>query len=56
MDKENIGEIEHLYSLCAKRCKIEMSETKWFPFQTYKGYFAIKRFDRDNKKGFIWFQ
>lgn len=49
-DKDNIGEIEYRYSLCAKKCGIEMSETRLFPSKTCKGYFGIKRFDRENKK------
>lgn len=28
-DKDNIGQIEYNYSLCAKKCGIEMEETRW---------------------------
>lgn len=45
-DKKDIGKIEYLYSLCAKKCGIEMSETKLFPSKICPGYFGIKRFDR----------
>lgn len=45
-DLKNIGEIEYLYSLCAKKCGIIMPKTKLFPSKTSSGYFGIKRFDR----------
>ena len=48
-DIKDIGEIEYLYSLCAKKCGIEMPETKLFPSKISKGYFGIKRFDRNEK-------
>lgn len=48
-DVKDIGEIEYLYSLCAKKCGIEMPETKLFPSKISKGYFGIKRFDRNEK-------
>lgn len=50
LDKDNIGEIEYRYSLCAKKCGIEMSETRLFPSKICNGYFGIKRFDRNNQK------
>lgn len=46
LDDKNIGELEYLYSLCAKKCKINMPETKLFPSKISSGYFGIKRFDR----------
>ena len=46
LDDKNIGKIEYLYSLCAKKCKINMPETKLFPSKISSGYFGIKRFDR----------
>ena len=46
LDDKNIGELEYLYSLCAKKCKIDMPETKLFPSKISSGYFGIKRFDR----------
>lgn len=45
-DSKNIGETEYLYSLCAKKCGILMTETKLFPSKISSGYFGIKRFDR----------
>ena len=45
-DNKNIGKLEYLYSLCAKKCKINMPETKLFPSKISSGYFGVKRFDR----------
>lgn len=50
MDVKNIGEQEYEYSLCAKRCGIEMPETRLLPSQLNSGYFAVKRFDRRRNK------
>lgn len=51
IDPKNIGEKEYQYSLCAKDCGINMTETKLFPSEICSGYFGIKRFDRkDDKK------
>jgi len=44
-DPENIGDIEYQYSLIAKKCGIEMTETRLLEGK----YFGIKRFDRDKK-------
>lgn len=49
-DSKNIGEIEYKYSLCAKKCGINMTETKLFPSEICSGYFGTKRFDRTNNK------
>lgn len=50
-DVKNVGEKEYQYSLCAKDCGINMTETKLFPSKICSGYFGIKRFDRkDGKK------
>lgn len=46
LDDNNIGELEYLYSVCAKKCKIDMPEIKLFPSKISSGYFGIKRFDR----------
>lgn len=46
-DRENIGTEEYDYSLCAKKCGIEMSDTRLLPSDKYQGYFATKRFDRE---------
>lgn len=49
-DPKNIGEKEYQYSLCAKDCGINMTETKLFPSRICSGYFGIKRFDRQSNK------
>ena len=49
-DPKNIGEKEYQYSLCAKDCRINMTETRLFPSKICSGYFGIKRFDRKNGK------
>ena len=49
-DPKNIGEKEYQYSLCAKNCGINMTETRLFPSKICSGYFGIKRFDRKNSK------
>ena len=46
LDESNIGRLEYLYSVCAKKCKIDMPETKLFPSKISSDYFGIKRFDR----------
>lgn len=46
LDESNIGRLEYLYSVCAKKCKIDMPKTKLFPSKISSGYFGIKRFDR----------
>ena len=46
LDDSNIGKLEYLYSVCAKKCKIDMPETKLFSSKISSGYFGIKRFDR----------
>lgn len=50
IDPKNIGEKEYQYSLCAKDCGINMTETKLFPSEICSGYFGIKRFDRENNQ------
>lgn len=45
-DDKNIGKQEYDYSLCARMCEIEMTETKLFPSKIGEGYFGTKRFDR----------
>ena len=49
-DPKNIGEQEYQYSLCAKKCGINMAATKLFPSKICSGYFGIKRFDRNNNR------
>ena len=46
IDRDNIGQEEYDYSLCAKKCGLSMPETKLIPSKHYSGYFATKRFDR----------
>ena len=46
VDRRDVGEIEYRYSLCAKKCGIEMTETRLFPSARCPGYFGTKRFDR----------
>lgn len=52
-DKDNIGQIEYNYSLCAKKCGIEMEETRLFQSEMCSGYFGTKRFDREIINGEI---
>lgn len=49
-DKKEIGIQEYEYSLCAKKCGIHMAETKLMSSNISSGYFATKRFDRENDK------
>ena len=46
LDDSNIGKLEYLYSVCAKKCKIDIPETKLLSSKISSGYFGIKRFDR----------
>ncbi|MBQ9833007.1 MAG: type II toxin-antitoxin system HipA family toxin [Clostridia bacterium] len=46
IDRKDIGLIEYKYSECAKKCGIEMTETRLFPSHKCEGYFGTKRFDR----------
>lgn len=48
IDRPDIGKQEYDYSLCAKRCGIEMPETRLLPSKLGAGYFAVKRFDRNH--------
>lgn len=50
-DRENIGRQEYDYSLCAKKCGIQMSETRLFPSAVCQGCFGTKRFDRFKDAG-----
>lgn len=51
VDKKESGKMEYDYSICAKKCGIEMSETKLFELSKCKGYFGTKRFDRQQING-----
>ena len=46
MDPKSIGEIEYQYSVIARKCGIEMTETELLEGK----YFAIKRFDREGQR------
>ncbi|MDD3662454.1 MAG: type II toxin-antitoxin system HipA family toxin [Candidatus Pacebacteria bacterium] len=48
IDRKNIGREEYDYSVCAKKCQLPMTETRLLPSKICEGYFATKRFDRDN--------
>ncbi len=47
---KDFSSVEFLYSLLAKECGIEMSETKLFKDDKNNNYFGIKRFDRNGAK------
>ena len=47
VDGRDAGKMEFDYSCCARECGIEMSETRLFPSDKCKGYFGIRRFDRE---------
>lgn len=46
VDRENAGQMEYDYAMCAGKCGIVMSETRLFPSKKCPGYFGTKRFDR----------
>lgn len=46
LDPVNVGMIEYEHSLLAKKCGIEMPETRLFENK----YFGVRRFDRDSNK------
>jgi len=46
IDPANVGEIEYNYSLLAKKCGINMPETKLFE----RKYFGVERFDRTSQE------
>lgn len=49
-DEADIGEQEYRYSQCAKKCGIEMPETRLLPSRLTPGYFAVQRFDRQGNR------
>ena len=52
LDKPEIGKQEYDYSICAKKCGVDMPKTRLFSSVISKGHFGVKRFDRDiNNKG-----
>ncbi len=46
VDPVESGLMEYEYSLCAKACGLQMTDTRLFPSEKCKGYFGIERFDR----------
>lgn len=48
MNRKNSGREEYDYSICAKKCKLPMMDTRLIPSKFGEGYFATKRFDREN--------
>jgi serine/threonine-protein kinase HipA len=51
-DGNDAGAIEYVYALMAKKAGILMPDIHLFPAKKGSGYFAIKRFDRNNKQRF----
>lgn len=49
-DGKDAGAIEYVYALMAKEAGITMPEVHLFSSQKGKGYFAVKRFDREENK------
>lgn len=47
MDPPDIGEEEYAYSICARRCGIEVPETRLFPSGKCGGFFGVRRYDRE---------
>ena len=45
-DSHDIGKQEYDYFQCARKCGIEMADSKLLPSKNCEGYFATKRFDR----------
>ncbi|MCD8295291.1 MAG: type II toxin-antitoxin system HipA family toxin [Clostridia bacterium] len=50
MDPPNIGRKEYAANMLAKACGIHINDCRLFPSKTCDGYFAAKRFDRNNGK------
>lgn len=50
IDRKNIGREEYDYSVCAKKCQLPMTETRLLSSKFCEGYFATKRFDRENSQ------
>lgn len=46
VDGNDAGVMEYEYSLCAKKCGIQMEETRLFHSEFCGGYFGTRRFDR----------
>lgn len=39
IDKEDCGEVEYRYALCAKKCGLDMADVRLFPSERCTGYF-----------------
>lgn len=52
-DVKDSGTMEKAYMDCAADCGIIVPETRLMPSRQCGGYFAIRRFDRENRKGAI---
>jgi len=50
MDPATIGQIEYETSLLAKRCGVEMPETRLFENK----FFGVERFDRKPNGKYMW--
>ncbi|WP_316859755.1 type II toxin-antitoxin system HipA family toxin [uncultured Cohaesibacter sp.] len=50
LDGVDSGAIEFVYALIAKEAGLAMPETHLFPAQNGPGYFAVKRFDREDNR------
>lgn len=48
MDRDDIGVQEYAYALCAQKCGISTAEVRLLPSEHGSGYFAAKRFDRED--------
>lgn len=46
-DRAAIGEEEYRYMKCAQACGIQVPGAKLFPSKKSRGYFGVKRFDRE---------
>ncbi|WP_316846020.1 type II toxin-antitoxin system HipA family toxin [Pedobacter psychrodurus] len=50
IDGRDAGAIEYVYSIMAKEAGVAVPDVHLFPSQKGAGYFAVKRFDRDDNK------
>lgn len=50
IDRKNIGKEEYDYSVCARKCKLPMAETRLLPSKFCEGFFSTKRFDREQNR------
>ena len=50
VDPKDIGIVEYEYNECARKCGIDVPDTRLFPSKKCEGYFGSKRFDRAKGK------